>query len=118
MRGMANEPFQINGKPGSGSGVHILTARGPITFASSAALVEAVQAITQPKLIIDLTAVPSVDSMAVGALVRTYVHCQKNARRLVFVGMGPRISNVLRLTGVDPLFDTYATVAEAEAALA
>lgn len=117
MRGMANEPFQISGKTGSG-GAHILTAKGPITFASSAALVDAVLAIKDPKLIIDLTAVPSVDSMAVGALVRTYVHCQKSARRLAFVGMGPRISNVLRLTGVDPLFDAYATVAEAEAALA
>lgn len=118
MRGMMNEPFQVNGKQGARSGVHILTAKGPTTFASSAALVEAVLAVTAPRLIIDLTDVPSVDSMAVGALVRSYVHCQKSGRRLAFVGMGPRISNVLRLTGVDPLFETYATVSEAEAALA
>jgi anti-anti-sigma factor len=118
MRGMANEPFQISGKAGSRSGTHILTAKGPITFASSAALVDAVLAVTDPRLIIDLTAVPSVDSMAVGALVRTYVHCQKSGRKLAFVGMGPRIRTVLHLTGVDPLFDSYATVAEAEAAFA
>jgi anti-sigma B factor antagonist len=118
MRGMSNLPFQVNGKPGAGKGVLILIAKGAITFASSSALVEAVLAVTEPRLIIDLTEVPSVDSMAVGALVRTYVHCQKSGRRLAFVGMGPRISNVLRLTGVDPLFNTYETIGEAEAALA
>ncbi len=118
MRGMTNEPFHVNGKPGAGTGVHILTAKGPITFASSSALVDAVLAVTEPRLVIDLTDVPSVDSMAVGALVRSYVHCQKSGRRLAFVGMGPRVTNVLRLTGVDPLFEMYATVGEAEAALA
>jgi anti-anti-sigma factor len=118
MRGMANEPFRVVGQPGASSGVHVLTAKGPITFATSSMLVDAVLSVTEPRLVIDLTDVPSVDSMAVGALVRTYVHCQKSGRRLAFVGMGPRISNVLRLTGVDPLFDTYATLSEAEAALA
>ncbi len=118
MRGMANEPFQIHGKPGAQTGVHVLTAKGAITFASSSTLVDAVLAVTDPKLVIDLTDVPSVDSMAVGALVRTYVHCQKSGRRLAFVGMGPRIKTVLHLTGVEPLFDSYATVAEAEAAIA
>lgn len=117
MRVMTNEPFRVQGKPGAKTGVQILTAQGAITFASSQTLVDAVLAVTAPKLVIDLTDVPSVDSMAVGALVRTYVHCQKSNRRLVFAGMGPRVQNVLRLTGVDPLFDLYATVAEAEAAI-
>jgi anti-anti-sigma factor len=118
MRAMANEPFRVAGSAGGSKDVRILTARGPITFASSAALVDAVHAVTEPKLVIDLTDVPSVDSMAVGALVRTYVHCQKSGRRLAFVGMSPRIKSVLKLTGIDPLFDAYASVAEAEAALA
>jgi anti-sigma B factor antagonist len=118
MRAMTNEPFRVAGMAGTSKDVRILTARGPITFASSATLVDAVHAVTEPKLVIDLTDVPSVDSMAVGALVRTYVHCQKSGRRLAFVGMNPRIKSVLKLTGIDPLFDTYATTGEAEAALA
>ena len=36
---------------------------------------------------------------------------------MALVGLNHRIQNVLHLTGVGPLFDTYATVAEAEAGL-
>ena len=55
---------------------------------------------------------------SIGGLVRAYVHCQKSGRRLAFVGVTPRVSNVLRLTGVEPLFDSYATLGEAESAVA
>jgi len=64
-----------------------------------------------------LSEVPSLDSMAVGALVRVFVSRQKAGRKLAFVGMNHRVRNVLRITGVDPLFDTYTAVAEAEAGL-
>jgi len=117
MRGMMSEPFKISGESHAEKDLHVLTAKGSITYASSAILTDAVLAVNERKLIIDLTEVPSVDSMAVGALVRTYVHCQKTGKKLAFVGLGQRVENVLRLTGVDPLFDTYKSVAEAEAAL-
>lgn len=117
MRAMANEPFHVTGHSNPAKDVHILTAKGPITYATAPTLVDAVMGVCEHKLIVDISGVPSVDSMAVGALVRTYVHCQKSGKRLAFVGLAQRVENVLRLTGVDPLFDTYASVAEAEAAL-
>ena len=55
--------------------------------------------------------------MAIGALVRAYVFCNKSGRKLMLVGMNHRVRNVLHLTGVDSLFDTYASIAEAESAL-
>src|SRR4029077_16747862 len=113
MRGMANEPFKITSEAQAEKDLRVLTPAGAITYASSATLVDAVMAVNERKLIIDLTNVPSVDSMAVGALVRTYVHCQKAGIKLAFVGLGQRVENVLRLTGVDPLFDAYKTVADA-----
>jgi hypothetical protein len=33
------------------------------------------------------------------------------------VGLNHRVRNVLQITGVDPLFDIYAAVADAEASL-
>jgi anti-sigma B factor antagonist len=68
-------------------------------------------------LILDLTDVPSMDSMAVGTLVRAYVTCNKAGRRLALVGLSRRVHNCLQLTGLEPLFDTYATVADAEQSL-
>jgi anti-anti-sigma factor len=53
--------------------------------------------------------------MAVGTLVRTFVSCHKSGRKLALVGLNHRVRNVLQITGIDPLFDIYATVAEAEA---
>ncbi|MGA8870719.1 MAG: STAS domain-containing protein [Candidatus Acidiferrales bacterium] len=117
MPRMSAGSFQIAGRAGANAGVHILSVRGAITHATSSALQEAVNAAAARGLIIDLTEVPSVDSMAVGALVRVYVSCTKGGRRLAFVGLNHRVRNVLQIVGVDPLFDTYATIPEAESAL-
>ena len=118
MPRMAAPAFQIAGRPGSSGGVHILQVTGAITQTTAPAFQEAVSgAGAASGLILDLSEVPSVDSMAIGALVRAYVFCSKAGRKLVLVGVNHRVANVLRLTGVDSLFDTYASARDAEAAL-
>jgi len=89
-----------------------------MTSASATVFVEAIAAVASPRLILDMTDVPFVDSMAVGSLVRAFVACHKSGRKLALVGLGHRVQNVMHLTGIGPLFDVYATVTEAEAALA
>ena len=103
---------------GTRDGLHVLTLRGALTSTSSPAFTEAVIGVAAPRLIVDLTGVPMVDSVAIGALVRAFVSCHKSGRKLGLVGLNHRVHNVLQLTGVAPLFGTFATVEEAEAALA
>jgi anti-anti-sigma factor len=55
--------------------------------------------------------------MAVGALVRAFVSCHKTGRKLALVGLNHRVHNVLHLTGIAPLFDTYDSISAAEAGL-
>jgi anti-anti-sigma factor len=117
MRAMPHEPFRVEAQPSKHEGQSILILAGPFTSASSSAFTDAVAATDSPRLIVDMTNVPLVDSMAVGSLVRAFVLCHKSGRKLAFVGLNHRVHNVLQLTGVAPLFDTYATVAEAEAGL-
>jgi len=117
MPAMPYEPFRVIPQPGAVEGLQILFAKGPITHQSSSTLVDAVLAVSDKRLIIDLSEVPSLDSVAIGGLVRAYVHCQKTGRRLAFVGINPRVTNVLRLTGVEPLFDSFETISEAESAV-
>jgi anti-sigma B factor antagonist len=117
MSRMPAESFRVAGRPGAKTNVHILSVKGAITYSNSPALQEAVRAAVEPGLIIDLSEVPSVDSMAIGALVRAFVSCNKSGRKLALVGLNPRVRNVLQITGVDPLFDTYPTILEAESAL-
>jgi anti-sigma B factor antagonist len=111
------EDFQIAGRAGSSANVHILSVKGALTSTSAPAFQDAVRAATALRLIVDLTEVPSLDSMAIGALVRAFVSCNKSGRKLVLVGLNHRVKNILQITGVDPLFDTYATIPEAESAL-
>lgn len=117
MPRMSTGSFQIAGRAGTNAGVHILSVKGAITHGTSAALQEAVSAASARGLILDLTEVPSVDSMAIGALVRVYVSCTKGGRKLAFVGLNHRVRNVLQIVGVDPLFETYGSISEAESAL-
>ncbi len=108
--------IQIAKHAGSKPGIEILSVKGPLNHASSPIFQDAVAAVASPRLIVDLTEMPSVDSMAVGALVRAFVSCNKSGRKLAFVGMNHRVKNVLEITGVAPLFETFATIPEAEGA--
>jgi anti-sigma B factor antagonist len=117
MRAMPNEPFCVVQQASKHEGQSILLLKGAFTSASSGAFNEAVAATDSPRVIVDMTDVPLVDSMAVGSLVRAFVSCHKSGRKLALVGLNHRVHNVLHLTGVAPLFDTYATMAEAEASL-
>lgn len=117
MRRMPAETFEVIPKPDATEGCQILEVRGALTSSTAAAFHEVVAKATAPCLILDLTAVPSVDSVAVGALVRAFVSCNKAGRKLALVGLSHRVRNVLQITGVDPLFDSYLTVGDAQQAL-
>jgi anti-sigma B factor antagonist len=114
---MSTQPFEISRRAGSLATVQIITVKGAITFSTAPQFQEALAAATAPRLIVDLSETPSLDSMAVGTLVRGYVSCQKAGRKLVLVGLNYRVKNVLQITGVDPLFEIYPTITEAQAAL-
>jgi anti-anti-sigma factor len=118
MRGMPLETFRVVSQPSSRAGQEILLLKGAFTSTASATFVDAVAAVAAPRLILDMSEVPMVDSMAVGALVRAFVSCHKSGRKLALVGLNHRVHNVLHLTGIAPLFDTYASIGEAEAGLA
>jgi anti-sigma B factor antagonist len=113
---MSVDSFHVGSRSGSHSSVHILSVKGAITYSDSSALHDAVNSTAAQWLILDLSEVPSLDSGAIGALVRAFVTCNKSGRKLALAGLNHRVRNVLQLTGVDPLFEVYATVSEAESA--
>jgi anti-sigma B factor antagonist len=117
MRGMSNEPFRVIPQASDREGQSVLVVKGAFTSNSSVVFAEALKTIDSPRVIVDMREVPLLDSMAVGTLVRAFVSCHNSGRKLALVGLSHRVHNVLHLTGVAPLFETYATVTEAEAAL-
>lgn len=117
MRGMSNEPFRVMPQAGRRKGQTVLVVKGAFTSSCSNVFTDALKTIDSPRVILDMTDVPLLDSMAVGTLVRTFVACHNSGRKLALVGLNHRVHNVLHLTGVAPLFETYASVAEAETSL-
>src|SRR5580658_8668628 len=92
MRAMGPETFRVVSQPSSRAGLQILALKGAFTSGASGLFVEAVAAADAPRLILDLS-------------------------ELAMVGLNHRVHNVLHLTGIAPLFDTYDSVSEAEVGL-
>jgi len=64
--------------------------------------------------ILDLTAVPYMDSSGLGMIVTHYVHCQNKGIRLVLAGVNQRVLELFKMTKVDTTLPTVATVEEVD----
>ena len=64
-------------------------------------------------LIVDLSAVPFIDSTGLGVLVTTLKHVREVGGSLDVVVAAPRVLKVFALTGLDVVIPLHATLAEA-----
>jgi anti-sigma B factor antagonist len=94
----------------------VLRLEGPLVMATMSTFEDAVRADKTRALIIDLTAVPYVDSAGIGVLVGAYVSIQNSGRNLALVGANERIRNSLRVAWVESLFRFFDSVSAAEQA--
>jgi anti-sigma B factor antagonist len=111
---MPQEPLVIEDL--SGSGHYLLRLRGPVTISNLFEFQTKVRSNSAPKLIIDLTGVPYMDSAGIGALVGAHVSHSKDGRSLGLVGVNDRVLNALKITRVDGFFKLYNSVPDAEKA--
>jgi anti-anti-sigma factor len=63
--------------------------------------------------ILDLTEVPYMDSAGLGMIVRHCVRCQGKGVRVVAAGPSPRVLELFKLTRMEAVIPTAATVEEA-----
>jgi len=68
-------------------------------------------------LIIDLEEISYLSSRAIGRLVELHNKGAETSRRIIFTGLKEDIKRMLRVMGLDTLFETAADVAEAREAL-
>jgi anti-sigma B factor antagonist len=115
---MSQEPLQIEEQAGSRAGIQILRLTGPVNLSNVFGFQSKVRADQSRGLILDLTAVPLIDSAGIGALVGAYVNRQKDGRSLGLVGVNQRIYHALEVTRVQNFFHFYDSVAAAEQAAA
>jgi anti-sigma B factor antagonist len=77
-----------------------------------------VRAQQAPRLILDFSEVPYVDSAGVGSIVNAHVSRVHAAKRLALVGVADRVRTLLAATHVDRVLAIFRTLPEAEQALA
>jgi len=114
---MAKDTLQIVASAGTREGQKILTLKGSLNIHTIFDFQSATRAETAPKLILDFSGVPYMDSAGLGALVGAYVAAQRSKRKLAVVGTSTQVKALIDMTHVGRLIQSYATVQEAEAAL-
>lgn len=113
---MQDQPIQMEAVAGQREGEFIVRLNGPLTLGNLFEFQKTIRNDKSPFLVIDLTAVPYIDSAAIGALVGAHVSHQKDGHRLALVGVNQRIREALKVTGVLQFFTFFSTQEEAETA--
>jgi anti-sigma B factor antagonist len=88
----------------TGAGERTLRLTGPLVLNSFFAFQTIIREDETDLLILDFSAVPYIDSAGIGALVGAYVHRQKAGRKLLLVGVQPRVRTALQVTKVEQFF--------------
>jgi anti-sigma B factor antagonist len=112
---MPSENIQVVTSAGDRAGQKILHVKGPLNIHTIFDFQSAVRRDASPSLIVDLSGVPYIDSAGLGALVAAYVGAERAQRKLVFAAMNERVTALIEMTHVSQVFETYASVQEAEA---
>ena len=115
---MSTEPLHIEEVGGSREGIRVFRLSGPLVLANLSSFQSKLRADSSQALILDFTAVPYIDSAAIGALVGAYVNRQKEGRRMGLVGVNQRIRQAFEVTRIESLLQFYDSVGEAERAVA
>ena len=115
---MSSEPLHIEEVIGSREGIRVFRLAGPLVLANLSSFQSKLRADSSQALILDFTAVPHIDSAAIGALVGAHVNRRKEGRSLRLVGVNQRIRQAFEVTRIESLLQFYDSVAEAEQAVA
>jgi anti-sigma B factor antagonist len=114
---MARDTLQIVVTAGSKDGQKVLTLKGSLNIQTIFDFQKATREETAPKLILDFSGVPYMDSAGLGALVGAYVAAQRTQRKLAVAGTNTQVKALIDMTHVGTLIKSYSSVQEAEEAL-
>jgi anti-sigma B factor antagonist len=99
-------------------GQHVIRVRGFITLRNVQQLQQAIQQLRGEITIVEMSAVPYMDSAGLGALMNGYIACQKYGGQFALAAVPQRVRDLLQITKVESLFKIFGTLDEAAASLA
>lgn len=90
--------------------VNVVQVEGAMTTVELKPLADALKGkveVGQPKLLMDLVAVPTVDSATLEMLIETQETCQRRGGVLKLTGLNPLCREVLAVTGLERRFEFF-----------
>lgn len=111
------DDLRIEPSPGSRDGIRVLKLIGPFTLKHVFEFQEVVRHDPARLTVIDMTAVPFMDSAALGSILGFHVSCQRHGLQYALAGASDRLKTMFKVAGVDGLVVSCASVAEAEGEL-
>ena len=114
---MPNDHLQLDVRDGAIPGQRVGALTGVLTISNLSAFQDFSYADKSETLIVDMSGIAYIDSAGLGSLIGAYVSREREARRLVLAAVNDRVKLVMTVSGVDQLFQIYASVREAEKTL-
>ncbi len=99
------------------SGARILKLSGPLTIRTLFDFQRVARQPSEKPVIVEVSAVPYMDSAGLGCVISVYTSCQRDHRGFGLVGVADRIRTLFAVTRVDGILPCFATLEEAEAAV-
>src|SRR6185369_2140547 len=112
---LTDGPLTIERKDDKSTTTLIFSLSGPLTLRNLFEFQTELRTMQPTGLtVIDLAAVPYMDSAGMGLVMNHYVHCQTRGTRVVVCGANSRIMDLFKVTKVDTILPLTATVEEAD----
>lgn len=109
-------PLTIDRRQGKKPGTKVYCLTGPLTLRNLFELQSELRSTPPPPLtIIDIAAVPYMDSAGMGLVMNHYVRCQTKGTKLVLSGANNRVMDLFKVTKVDTVLPIAKTLEDAEA---
>lgn len=102
----------------SPKGARLIKLKGPLTLRTLFEFQTVSRQETVKPDIVDLSEVPYMDSAGLGSVISLFASCQRNNRGFALTGVSERIRTLFQVTHVDGLLPCFASLDEADAALA
>jgi anti-anti-sigma factor len=99
------------------NGARVLRLEGPLTLRTIFDFQALARQEGSSPLIIDVSAVPYMDSAGLGSILGLFASAQRKQVGFAVTGVSDRIKTLFQVTHVEDVLPTYATVADAEASM-
>jgi anti-anti-sigma factor len=111
---MSDQPLTYTTSDGKKEGTTILALEGPLTLSNMFAFQGTFRAMKPLCLILDMSAVPYMDSAGLGLLTNYFVSAQDEGRSFLLACVNDRILTLFQITKVDQVLKMYPSVEAAE----